>query len=68
MSHSQIISPHQHGLLKHRSVESNLFEFAVKIFDGFTVGLQTDVFNTDFSKAFIVSRVNHCLLLKSYNF
>ena len=27
----QIISPHQHGFLKHRSVETNLFEFVVKI-------------------------------------
>ena len=35
----QIISPYQHGFLKHRSVETNLFEFVVKIFDGFSVGL-----------------------------
>ena len=27
----QIISPHQHGFLKHRSVETNLFEFVVKM-------------------------------------
>ena len=46
----QIISPHQHGFLKHRSVETNLFEFVVKIFYGFSVGLQTDVIYTDFSK------------------
>ena len=39
----QIISPLQHGFLKHRSVETNLFEFVVKKFDGFSVGLQTDV-------------------------
>ena len=58
----QIISPHQHGFLKHSSVETKLFEFVVKIFDGFSVGLQTDVIYTDFSKAF--DRVNHCLPLK----
>ena len=57
----QIISPHQHGFLKHRSVETNLFEFVVKIFNFFSVGL-TDLNYTDFSKAF--DRVNHCLLLK----
>ena len=39
----QIISPHQHSFLKHRSVETNLFEFVLKIFDGFSVGLQTDI-------------------------
>ena len=44
-------------------LQTNLFEFIVKIFDGFSVGLQTDVIYTDFSKAF--DRVNHCLLKKS---
>ena len=55
-------SPHQHGFLKHRSVETYLFEVVVKIFDGFSAGLQTYVIYTDFSKAF--DRINHCLLLK----
>ena len=45
----QIISPHQHSFLKYRSVETNLFEFVVKIFDGFGAGLQTDViYNNNF--------------------
>ena len=57
----QIISPHQHGFLKHRSVETNLFEFVVKIFYGSSVGLQTVVTYTNFSKA--IYGVNHSLHL-----
>ena len=52
----QIISRYQHGFLKHRSVETNLYEFVVKIFDGLSVGLQTDDIYTDFSKAFARDR------------
>ena len=62
----QIISPHLLGFLKYRTGQNNLFEFVIKIFDGFSVGLQTDVTYTDFSKAF--DRVNHCLLLKKFQF
>ena len=59
---SNIISTHQHGFLKGRSVMTNLLEFTSTIFDGFCSGFQTDVIYTDFSKAF--DTVNHALLIK----
>lgn len=60
-----LISPHQHGFVKGRSVTTNLMELTCHIFDAFSRGCQMDVIYTDFSKAF--DTLNHELLLYKLN-
>ena len=57
-----VLSTHQHGFVRGRSINTNLLELTSHIIDGFSAGCQTDVVFTDFSKAFDV--VNHKLLFK----
>lgn len=56
-----LVSPYQHGFLKGKSTSTNLLELCNHVFHAFTVGCQTDVIYTDFSKAF--DTVDHELLL-----
>lgn len=59
----KVISPHQHGFVKCRSINTNLIQFCNKVINDIESGAQVDVIYTDFSKAF--DRVHHkCLLNK----
>jgi len=56
-----IISPCQRGFTRCRSISANLLEFTSLITRGFLTHHQTNLYYTDFSKAFY--SVNHRLLI-----
>jgi hypothetical protein len=62
---SSFTSPSQHGFCSGKSTTTNLLEFVSRTIRNFSLGLQTDVIYTDFSKAFDV--VNHDLLILKLN-
>ena len=63
---SHLISPHQHGFVRGKSVETGLFCFTDEVTQSVVNGSQTDVVYFDFSKAF--DSVDHKLLFsKLYN-
>lgn len=59
---SSIISPFQHGFMKHRSTISNLLEITQEISEAIAQKTQLDCVYFDFSKAF--DRIDHFILSK----
>lgn len=57
-----ILNPEQHGFLRKRSVDSNLFIYTEYILENLNNGLQVDAIYTDFSKAF--DKIDHNVLLQ----
>ena len=55
-----VINPEQHGFMKKRSVDSNLFIYSQYLLDAMDAGLQVDAIYTDFSKAF--DKIDHNIL------
>lgn len=57
-----LIINEQHGFMKNRSIESNLFIYTDYILENMNLGSQVDAIYTDFSKAF--DKIDHDILLR----
>ena len=63
---SSLISQHQHGFLKDKSVITSMYEFSNEAVEVITNGHQMDVVYIDYAKAF--DKVNHALLIEKLSF